>query len=95
MNRPQAQHQHPHPNPQPRQHREPPPPSRDKHFAAALKAMAEAWHSLVKASEKGKAETVKLCAIGVFGVTAFELAMEDVVDGDERKAKGDAAAVRG
>ena len=60
-----------------------PPPSRDKRFGAALKAMAQAWYNLVCAKETGKAEVVKLCAVEVFGVTAFELAMEDVLLGGE------------
>jgi len=54
--------------------------------------MAKAWHTLTKAAETGKAEAVKQCALRVFGVTAFELAMEDVMqeDNDEEPAAADA-----
>jgi len=45
--------------------------------------MAKAWYALIGANETRKAEAVKLCATGVFGVTAFELAMEDVLLGGE------------
>ncbi|KAK0924610.1 hypothetical protein LTR57_005834 [Friedmanniomyces endolithicus] len=45
--------------------------------------MAESWYALMAANETGKAEAVKICAVGVFGVTAFELAMEDVLLGGE------------
>ncbi|KAK5735673.1 hypothetical protein LTR17_008024 [Elasticomyces elasticus] len=48
--------------------------------------MAKAWYYLVKMENK-KADLVKCCGIEVFGLTAFELAMEDVELVDEYKGR--------
>ncbi|KAK5687391.1 hypothetical protein LTS10_001529 [Elasticomyces elasticus] len=69
-----------------RQQRQVPPPTSDKLFSSSLVAMAKAWYYLVKMENK-KADLVKCCGIEVFGLTAFELAMEDVELVDEHKGR--------